>query len=60
MDQIPALDTNVAATRIKGGVDMDGQGSGEELGGVEGRERIIMMYYMRKESILNRRGILFF
>lgn len=36
------------------GVDPDGRGSGKELGGVEGGESVIRVYYMRKESIFNR------
>jgi hypothetical protein len=43
--------------RDKRGVDLDGKGSRENLEGVEGREMIIKMYYMRKESIFNKRGI---
>lgn len=30
------------------GVDLDGRGDMEELDGVEGREIIIRIYYMRK------------
>lgn len=31
-------------------MDSDGMGGREELGGVEGRETIIMIYYVRKFS----------
>lgn len=37
------------------GVDQDGRGVGEELGGVEGRETISRIQYMRQEYIFNRR-----
>jgi hypothetical protein len=36
-------------------VDSAGRVGGEELGGVDGEKTIIMIYYMRKESIFNKR-----
>ena len=41
--------------RDRKGVDPDGKGDGEELGGV-GRETVIRLYCMRKESIFNKKG----
>lgn len=40
-------------TRDRKGVDWDGRGGGEGLGGVEGGETIIRIYYVRNESIFN-------
>ena len=34
-------------------MDWDGRGGGEGLGGVEGGETIIRIYYVRNESIFN-------
>lgn len=39
------------------GVDPDGRGCGEKLGGVEGAEAIIRIYYVEKEVIFNKRKI---
>ena len=36
------------------GVDPDGKGGGEELGGVEGEETIIRICFVRKKSIFNK------
>lgn len=36
-------------------MDVEGKGRGEELGGVEGGERVIRIDYMRKEHIFNER-----
>ena len=36
------------------GVDLDGRGGGEELGGVEGGEIIIKIYYIRTKSIFSK------
>jgi hypothetical protein len=36
-------------------VTPDGMGGEEELGGAEGRETVIRIYCMRKESIFNKR-----
>ena len=33
-------------------VGLNGRGGGEELGGVEGGETVIMIYQVRKESIV--------
>jgi hypothetical protein len=35
-------------------VDLEGRGSGDDLGGVEGEKTTIGIYSMRKESILNK------
>ena len=43
--------------RDRKGVDLDGRRGGEELGGVEGGETIIRIYYVRKKSIFNKRKI---
>lgn len=37
------------------GVDPYMRGNGEELRGVEGGEKVIRIYYMRKGSIFNKR-----
>ena len=34
--------------RDRKGVDLDGRDGGEELGGVEGEETVIRIYYVRK------------
>lgn len=43
-------------------VDSGGKGGGEELGGVEGREIVLRIYWMREESIFikmeRKRGLL--
>lgn len=39
--------------RDREGVDIGGHGSGEELGGVEGEERVIQLYYVRKIFSVN-------
>jgi hypothetical protein len=36
-------------TRDRKGVDLDGRGHGEKLGGVERRETVIRIYCMKKE-----------
>lgn len=41
-------------------VDLDGRGSGLELGGAEGGEAIFRTYCMRKESIFHKRWKGFF
>jgi hypothetical protein len=41
--------------RDRKGVDLEGRGGGEELGGVEGGKTIIGIYCTREESILNKR-----
>ena len=35
-------------------MDLGGKWSGEELGGVEGRETIVRLYWMRKEPMFDR------
>lgn len=40
--------------KIKG-VDPYGRGGGEKLGRVDGRETVIMILHVRKESIFNKR-----
>jgi hypothetical protein len=35
-------------------VDPDGRGSGEELGGVEGKESVIRIYYVRNKSFQSK------
>lgn len=46
--------------RERKGVDPDGRGGGEELGGIKEGEILYeicnRVYWMRKESILNKRG----
>lgn len=37
-------------------MDPYGRGVGEELGGLEGEESVIRIYYMRGKSIFNKRG----
>jgi hypothetical protein len=37
--------------RDRKAMDLEGRGIGEELGGIEGRESIIRIYCVRKESI---------
>jgi hypothetical protein len=37
-------------------VDPGGRGGGEELGGVEGGETVIRMYFVKKNSIIIKRG----
>jgi hypothetical protein len=44
--------------RDRKGVDLEGRRGGEDLGRVEGEESIIRIYYMRKESIFNKRKII--
>ena len=44
--------------RDRKGVDLEGRRGGEDLGRVEGEETIIRIYYMRKESIFNKRKII--
>lgn len=34
--------------------DPDGKGGGEEVGGVEQEETVFWLYWMRKESMLNK------
>jgi hypothetical protein len=42
--------------RDRKGEDPDGRGDGEELGGLQGQETVIRMYYVRiKKSIFNKR-----
>lgn len=41
--------------RDRKGVDSEGRGGGKDLGGREGEESIIRMYFMRQESPLNKR-----
>lgn len=41
---------------VREGVDQDGRGAGEKLGGGEGRETIIREYCVRKEPIFTNRG----
>lgn len=41
--------------RARKGVDPEGRGGGEELGGEEGGKTIIRIYCMRKDSIFNKR-----
>lgn len=41
--------------RDKKGLDLDGKESGEHLGGVNGREFVFRLYYMRKEYMFNMR-----
>jgi hypothetical protein len=38
--------------RYRKGMDPDGSGRGEELGGVERKETVIMICYMRKKIYL--------
>lgn len=35
--------------------DLDGRGSGKDLGGVEREESVMRKYYMRKKFIFNKR-----
>lgn len=44
------------STERQKGMDPNGRGYGEELGGVEGRETIIRLHCMRKETTFNKRG----
>lgn len=37
--------------RDRKGVDLEGKGGGEDLGGVEGGEITVRMCYLRKESV---------
>lgn len=37
-------------------MDLDGRGQREELGGVEGGETLIRIYYVRKKSLLSTKG----
>lgn len=37
-------------------MDLEGQGDGKELGGVEDGKTLIRIRYVRKESIFNNRG----
>lgn len=41
--------------RDRKGVDSEGRVGGKDLGGREGEESIIRMYFMRQESPLNKR-----
>lgn len=41
--------------RDRKGVDTDGRGCVEELGGVEGGETIFRLYCVRKKSMFNKR-----
>ena len=41
--------------RDRKGVDLEGRRGGKELGGVVGGETIVMIYYMTKEYIFNKR-----
>jgi hypothetical protein len=36
-------------------VDQDGRGGGEEVGGMVGRETVIRIYCVSKESIFNKK-----
>ena len=45
--------------RDRKGVDLDGKGREEALGGVGGEETITRLYCMRKESIFNKRKMFF-
>ena len=42
--------------RDRKGVDMDRRGGCQELGGVEGKKTVTMIYCMRKDSIFNKAG----
>jgi hypothetical protein len=42
--------------RDRKGVDLDRRRGRKELGGVEGGETLIRIYYVRKQSISNKRG----
>lgn len=37
-------------------MDLEGQGDGKELGGVEEGKTLIRIRYVRKESLFNKRG----
>jgi hypothetical protein len=42
--------------RVRKGIDMNGRGSGKEIGeGVEGGETVFRLFCMRKELMFNKR-----
>lgn len=43
--------------RNRKGMDIEGKEQGEELGGVEGGETLIGVYYVRENSIFNKGGV---
>lgn len=42
--------------RDRSGVDPEGRGGGDVLGGVEGGEAVIRIYGMRESSVFNKKG----
>lgn len=50
-----SLDACLLSNRDRKGVDSNGRGCGEELGGVKGGETVIRTYCMKKKSTFNKR-----
>lgn len=48
-----SLESLIFTNESQKGMDLHGKGCGKELGETEGRETIIMIYCMRKESLFN-------
>ena len=45
----------IASNERQKWVDPDGKGVQEQLGGIEGWENVIKIYYVREKSIINKR-----